>query len=97
MRFSPFLFSRMFLLWALLGLVGGIIAGLYWLGLEHLMEFFGQFQGWYVIPVMALCGLAAGLVIYFFGDPGEIQLIVNNIRFNKGKLDLKINPRLFLC
>src|SRR5690606_27594757 len=96
MRFNPFLFSRMFLLWALLGLVGGIIAGLYWLGLEYLIEFFGQFQGWLVIPVMALCGLAAGLVIHFFGDPGEIQLIVNNIRFNKGKLDPKNNPSMIL-
>lgn len=96
MRFSPFLFSRMFLLWALLGLIGGVIAGLYWLGLEHLMEFLAQFQGWYVVPVMAICGLLAGLIIHFIGDPGEIHLIVNNIRFNKGKLDPKNNPSMIL-
>lgn len=95
-RFSPFLFSRMFLLWALLGLTGGIIAGLYWLGLEHLTEFLAQFRGWLVIPVMAICGLLAGLIIYFIGDPGEIHLIVNNIRFNKGKLDPKNNPSMIL-
>jgi len=96
MRFSPFLFSRMFLLWALLGLVGGLIAGLYWLGLERLMEFLAQFHGWLVIPVMAVCGLLAGLIIHFIGDPGEIHLIVNNIRFNNGKLDPKNNPSMIL-
>lgn len=86
----------MFLLWALLGLIGGIIAGLYWLGLEYLIEFFAQFTGWLVIPVMAICGLLAGLIIHFIGDPGEIHLIVNNIRFNKGKLDPKNNPSMIL-
>jgi H+/Cl- antiporter ClcA len=38
----------------------------------------------------------AGLVIHFIGDPGEIHLIVNNIRFNKGKLDPKNNPSMIL-
>ena len=45
---------------------------------------------------MATCGLLAGLVIHFIGDPGEIHLIVNNIRFNKGKLDPKNNPSMIL-
>ena len=95
-RFNPFVFSRMFLLWAFLGLLGGIIAGLYWLGLEYLTHLLGVFQGWLVIPLMAICGLAAGLIIHFIGDPGEIHLIVNNIRFNKGKLDPKNNPSMIL-
>jgi len=29
-RFNPFVFSRMFLLWAVLGLLGGLISGGYW-------------------------------------------------------------------
>ncbi len=45
---------------------------------------------------MAICGLLSGLVIHFIGDPGEIQLIVNNIRFNKGKLESKNNPSMIL-
>ncbi len=45
---------------------------------------------------MAVCGLLAGLVIHFIGDPGEIHLIVNNIRFNKGKLDPKNNPSMII-
>lgn len=93
---SPLVFSRTFLLWALVGLVGGIIAGLYWIGLDFLMHFFGYFKGWQVIPLMASTGLLAGLVIHFIGDPGELNLIVNNIRFNKGKLDPKNNPSMIV-
>lgn len=45
---------------------------------------------------MAVAGFLAGLIIHFIGDPGEIHLIVNNIRFNKGKLDPKNNPSMVL-
>ncbi|UBZ07237.1 chloride channel protein [Salegentibacter mishustinae] len=95
-RFNPFVFSRAFLLWALLGLIGGVIAGVYWVGLEFLTHQLAFFNGWQVIPVMAISGLLAGLIIHFIGDPGEIHLIVNNIRFNKGKLDPKNNPSMVL-
>lgn len=95
-RFNPFVFSRNFLLWALLGLLGGLIAGLYWIVLEFLTEEMAFFGGWYVIPVMAISGLLAGIIIHFIGDPGEILLIVNNIRFKKGKLDPKNNPSMIL-
>jgi H+/Cl- antiporter ClcA len=84
------------LLWAILGLIGGIIAGIYWIGLEFLTHQLTFFSGWQVIPLMAICGLLAGLIIHFIGDPGEIHLIVNNIRFNKGKLDPKNNPSMIL-
>jgi H+/Cl- antiporter ClcA len=86
----------MFLLWAMLGLLGGLIAGLYWLGLEYLTELLSVMNGWLVIPTMAACGFLAGLIIHFIGDPGEIHLIVNNIRFNKGKLDPKNNPSMIM-
>ena len=95
-RFNPFVFSRTFLLWVLLGLIGGIIAGIYWIALEFLTLKLALFEGWQVIPLMAICGLLAGLIIHFIGDPGEIHLIVNNIRFNKGKLDPKNNPSMIL-
>tara|TARA_R100000306_G_scaffold11162_5_gene13480 strand:- start:4121 stop:5413 length:1293 start_codon:yes stop_codon:yes gene_type:complete len=95
-RFNPFVFSRMFLLWAVLGLFGGLISGIYWVVLMFLTDFLGGYQGWLVIPIMAICGLMAGLIIHFIGDPGEMQLIVNNIRFNKGKLDPKNNPSMIL-
>lgn len=92
----PFVFSRTFLLWAFLGLLGGVIAGLYWIILEFMTHHLAGFTGWYVIPVMAICGLLAGLIIHFIGDPGEMHLIVNNIRFKEGKLDPKKNPSMIL-
>ncbi|MDW5287716.1 chloride channel protein [Formosa sp. PL04] len=96
MKFNPFVFSWSFLLWAFLGLIGGVTAGLYWIILEFLTHKISFFEGWQVIPVMSICGLMAGLIIHFIGDPGEIQLIVNNIRFNKGKLNPKNNPSMVL-
>jgi len=95
-RFNPFVFSRMFILWAVLGLIGGMISGSYWVVLMFLTDFLGAWQGWLVIPVMALSGLLAGLIIHLIGNPGEMELIVNNIRFNKGKLDPKNNPSMIL-
>lgn len=96
LRFNNFVFSRMFLLWAFLGIVGGITAGIYWITLEYLTHTLTYFQGWLVIPVMAICGLLAGLVIHFIGDPGEMHLMVNNIRFKKGKLEPKNNPSMII-
>lgn len=95
-RFNPFVFSRMFLLWAFLGILGGLIAGIYWITLEFITDKIAFFDGWMVIPVMAIAGFLAGLIIHLIGDPGEIHLIVNNIRFNKGKLDPKNNPSMIL-
>lgn len=86
----------MFFLWALLGIFGGVLAGTYWIVLDFLIHQVEFFQGWLVIPVMATAGLLAGLIIHFIGDPGEMDLIVNNIRFNKGKLDPKNNPSMIL-
>ena len=96
LRFNPFVFSRTFFLWALLGIIGGIISGVYWIVLELLTHGLAFFEGWLVIPTMAICGFLAGLVIHLIGDPGEIHLIVNNIRFNKGKLDPRNNPSMIL-
>src|SRR5690606_28413774 len=100
-RFNPFVFSRTFLLWALLGLIGGIIAGAYWIGLEFLTHQLAFFSGWQVIPVMAICGLLAGLIIHFIGDPGEVHLIVNNNPFKNRKLESENKPSmvhsLLLC
>lgn len=96
LKFNPFLFSRTFFLWALLGILGGLISSTYWIILEFLTHGLAFFDGWLVIPTMAVAGLLAGFIIHVIGDPGEIHLIVNNIRFNKGKLDPKNNPSMVL-
>ena len=96
LRFNPFVISRLFFLWILLGLLGGIIAGLYWITLEYVTEVIGFLEGIWVIPVMAIAGLLAGIIIHTIGDPGEIHLIVNNIRFKNGELDPKNNLSMIL-
>ncbi len=96
LKFNPFLFSRTFFLWAILGILGGLISGTYWIILEFSTHGLAFFDGWLVIPTMAVAGLLAGFIIHVIGDPGEIHLIVNNIRFNKGKLDPKNNPSTVL-
>ncbi|GAA4423016.1 chloride channel protein [Pontibacter saemangeumensis] len=96
LRFNPFVFSKLFFLWVAVGVVGGIIAGSYWIVLETMMHFLAQFQGLVIIPLMATAGLLAGLIIHYLGDPGEMDLIVNNIRFKGGKLEPKNNPAMIL-
>jgi H+/Cl- antiporter ClcA len=83
-------------LWVAVGAIGGIIAGSYWIVLEYLMHFLAQFQGLLIIPLMATAGLMAGIIIHKLGDPGEMDLIVNNIRFKGGKLEPKNNPAMIL-
>ena len=94
--YKLFAINRMVFLWLAFGLAGGVIAGLYWIVLEFLTHGLSFFTGYYVIPVMTVSGLLAGLIIHFIGDPGEIQLIVNNIRFKGGTLDPASNPSMIL-
>lgn len=96
LSFNPFVFSRLFFLWAGLGALGGVIAATYWIVLDFLIHNLHTIHGFWVIPLMTLGGLTAGLIIHFIGDPGEIQLIVNNIRFKGGRLDYRNNPSMIL-
>ena len=61
LKFNPFVYNKLFLLWTILGLVGGLIAGTYWFVLEHLIELFHHVDGLYVILLMTAAGLLAGL------------------------------------
>lgn len=95
LRINPFVFTKSFFLWVTLGIVGGVVAGLYWLLVDFLMKFFIQFQAWWeVIGMMAAGGLVIGLIIHFISEPGEMELVVNNIRFNGGKLETRYNPSM---
>jgi H+/Cl- antiporter ClcA len=96
LSFNPFVFSRMFWLWVLLGILGGVTAGIYWIVLEEMIHFVSYVKGLWVIPLMTLAGLLAGLIIKKLGDPGEIDLIVDNIKFKGGQLDAKNNPSMIM-
>ncbi len=96
LQLNPFVFSRIFLLWVAIGIIGGLIAGAYWTVLESFLHFLKHVEGLYVIPLMTVAGLLAGLIIHFLGDPGEMDLIVNNIRFKGGRLEPKNNLSMIL-
>lgn len=84
-------------MWVGLGVVGGIVAGLYWMLIDYLMQITKLFTaGWEIIGIMGAAGLIIGLIIHFRGDPGEMEIVVNNIRFNGGRLDTRHNPSMIV-
>ena len=96
LELNPFVLSRQFLYWIIIGLLGGAIAAVYWIALEYVMHYSMLLSGWILIPLMTGAGLLVGLIIHWIGDPGEMDLIVNNIRFKGGRLEPKNNPSMIL-
>ncbi len=89
--------SRWVLCWAMVGIVCGLFAGLYWNILQLMTHALEQFEGASLLVVMPLAGLVIGLVIYYLGNPGEIAVIVDNIHFRGGRLDARKNPSMILA
>lgn len=94
---NPLMLSRWVICWALIGIVCGLFAGLYWNILELMTHVLEEFTGPILLFVMPLAGLVVGLVIYFLGNPGEIAVIVDNIHFRGGRLDAGKNPSMLLA
>lgn len=94
---NPLTVSRWVLLWAIVGICSGLLAGLYWSVLELLTHVLDSFEGISLLIVMPLSGLLIGLVIHFLGHPGEIALIVDNIHFRGGRIDARQNPSMILA
>ncbi|HLO48347.1 MAG TPA: chloride channel protein [Kamptonema sp.] len=94
---NPLMISRWILRWAIVGTVCGLFAALYWNVLEVMIQFLERFQGPALLVVMPLAGLAVGLAIHFLGNPGEIAVIVDNIHFHGGRLDIRKNPAMILA
>ncbi len=95
LKINPFVFTKSFFIWVVLGLIGGVIAGTYWIIIDHLMRITKQFSAaWEIIAIMGIAGLIIGIIIHFSGDPGKLEVVLNNIRFNGGKLDTQHNPSM---
>lgn len=93
----PLTISRLVVRWAVVGMASGLFAGLYWNVLELITHFLKRFEGFTLLIVMPLAGLVIGLVIHFLGNPGEIDVIVDNIHFRGGRLDARKNPAMILA
>ncbi|BAY61243.1 Cl- channel voltage-gated family protein [Calothrix brevissima NIES-22] len=96
-RRHPLMISRWVLCWIAVGTVSGLFAGLYWHILELITHELRHFQGLSLLLIMPLSGLFIGLVIHFLGNPGEIAVIVDNIHFRGGRLDMRKNPSMILA
>ncbi|TGK34903.1 chloride channel protein [Leptospira gomenensis] len=93
-RKNPFMLSRLTFFYVILGVIGGLFSATFWMLLEYLTNFFASLSGVYTVPVMTVSGLLIGIVIHFLGEPGEISLVIDNIRFRGGKLEPGQNPSM---
>ena len=93
---NPLVISHWVLRWAIVGIVSGLFAALYWNVLALMTHGLQVFQGSSLLIIMPLAGLVIGLVIHFLGNPGEIAVIVDNIHFRGGRLDARKNPSIIL-
>lgn len=96
MQQNPLTFTRWVLVWAILGIVCGLFASLYWIALAGLLQVLKLSTGLSLLFVMPLAGLLIGLVIDRLGNPGEIGLIIDNIHLNQGRLATRENPSMIL-
>lgn len=53
-------------------------------------------SGWEIILIMGAGGFIIGMVIHLWGDPGKLDIVVNNVRFNGGRLDTKNNVPMII-
>jgi H+/Cl- antiporter ClcA len=95
-RKNPFMLSRLTFFYVILGVVGGLFSAAFWMLIEYLIRFASNVEGIFTIPFMTASGLLIGLIIHFLGEPGEISLVIDNIRFRGGKLDASQNPSMAL-
>ncbi|EMG23713.1 chloride transporter, ClC domain protein [Leptospira interrogans serovar Pyrogenes str. L0374] len=88
--------SRLTFFYVILGIVGGLFSAVFWMFLEYLIHLSSTIPEILTVPYMAVAGLFIGLVIHFLGEPGEISLVIDNIRFRGGKLETNQNPSMAL-
>ena len=93
-----------------IGIVGGLVATIYYFVLEgmmhgvwHTVPNFLQpyFPSWlpaknYVLIATTIGGFFVGLVLYFMGLPGEMAQVVDRIH-SPGKIDIKKTPAMIIA
>lgn len=103
-------YVQMMMCAALIGIVGGLVATLYYFVLESLLHgvwhtlpawVTPHFPSWlppsnYVWIATTIGGLGVGLVLYFMGLPGEMAKVVDSIH-NPGRIDIKKTPAMVIA
>ena len=103
-------YSQLYLCAVVIGIFGGIVATVYYFVLETMMHGMWHtlpeivkpyFPGWlgvsnYVWIATTIGGFFVGLALYFFGLPGEMAQVVDNIH-NPGKIDIRKTPAMIVA
>lgn len=77
---------------ALVGVAGGLVGAAYISALHALESFLApeHFAGWHTqLLVLVGVGLAIGALIKALGDPGDVELLVDNIHVSGGSSDVR--------
>ncbi len=94
---------------AMIGVAGGLVATIYYFILEHCLHFIWTalpsgldpyFPDWlpswnYIWIVTTLGGLCVGLSLHFFGFPGEMAAVIDQVH-DAGRLDPKQTPGMIV-
>jgi len=88
----PHIDRRLLVLVVVVGLAGGLVGAAYVSGL-HLLETFlapEHHDGWLgQLLVLTGAGAAIGLLVKVLGDPGDVELLVDNIHVSGGSSDAR--------
>lgn len=101
----PMTYWKMLLSASLVGIAGGIVATVYYFVLENFMELVWEegrehitafFPAWlppwhYTWIVATVGGLGVGLCLYFFGQPGEMAVVIDKVH-DAGRLEPSQTP-----
>ena len=101
--------SQLYLCAVIIGIFGGMVATIYYFVLEAMMHgvwhtlpeiFKLYFPSWfgvnnYVLIATTVGGFLVGLALYFFGLPGEMAEVVDNIH-EPGKIDIRKTPSMIV-
>ena len=93
-----------------IGIVGGLVATIYYFVLEGMMHgvwhtipelIIPYFPNWlpatnYVLIATTIGGFCVGLVLYFMGLPGEMAQVVDSIH-SPGKIDIRKTPAMIIA
>ena len=103
-------YHQLILCSVVIGIVGGLVATVYYFVLEGMMHGVWQtipsmiapyFPSWfpaknYVLIATTIGGFCVGLVLYFMGLPGEMAQVVDSIH-SPGKIDIKKTPAMIIA
>lgn len=95
---------------AIIGIAGGLVATVYYYGLEACLHLVWhtlpelvapylpiEFPNWsYVLIVTTIGGFCVGLTLHFMGLPGEVAMVVDKVH-DPGRIDLRQTPAMIVA